>query len=110
LLSLDDDSLSVQEAADTCGVTYRTLPTMVRRGELPAVCRSCLVQAECLCYALSDGTMPGIFGGATPQERRRLALPTPSVMPGTHRRLRRWTANRPSPGGNDSSPWTEEIE
>jgi excisionase family DNA binding protein len=28
--------LSVQEAADACGVTYRTVYRMVRRGELPA--------------------------------------------------------------------------
>jgi excisionase family DNA binding protein len=33
---VDDDWLSVQEAADRCGLTYRTVYRMVRRGELAA--------------------------------------------------------------------------
>jgi excisionase family DNA binding protein len=33
---VDDDWLSVQEAADRCGVTYRTIYRMVPRGELAA--------------------------------------------------------------------------
>jgi excisionase family DNA binding protein len=31
-----EEWLSVQEAADLCGVTYRTVYRMLRRGELPA--------------------------------------------------------------------------
>jgi excisionase family DNA binding protein len=31
-----DGWLSVQQAADACGVTYRILWRMIRRGELPA--------------------------------------------------------------------------
>ena len=31
-----DDTLSVQQAADLCGATYRTIYRMVQRGELPA--------------------------------------------------------------------------
>jgi excisionase family DNA binding protein len=31
-----EDRLSVHEVADACGVAYRTLPGMVRRGELSA--------------------------------------------------------------------------
>jgi excisionase family DNA binding protein len=31
-----EDWLSVQEAADACGMAYRTMPAKVRRGELPA--------------------------------------------------------------------------
>ncbi len=33
---VEDDWLSVQKAADACGVTYRTIYRMVQRGELPA--------------------------------------------------------------------------
>jgi excisionase family DNA binding protein len=33
---VDDGWLSVQEAADCCGMAYRTMLGMVRRGEVPA--------------------------------------------------------------------------
>ena len=33
---VDDGWLSLQEAADRCGLTYRTLLRIVRRGELAA--------------------------------------------------------------------------
>jgi excisionase family DNA binding protein len=33
---VDDGWLSLQEVADACGATYRTVYRMVRRGELPA--------------------------------------------------------------------------
>jgi len=35
-VAVDDGWLSIQEAADACGVAYRTLLGMVRRPELPA--------------------------------------------------------------------------
>ena len=46
------------------------------RGELPAaevlgVCRSCPVRRPCLEYALATGD-PGVWGGTTAKERRRL--------------------------------------
>ena len=33
---------------------------------------SCPVKSECLEFALNDGIEFGIFGGATPQERKQL--------------------------------------
>jgi excisionase family DNA binding protein len=36
MCDVDDDWLSLQEAAERCGVAYRTLRAMVLRGELPA--------------------------------------------------------------------------
>lgn len=35
------------------------------------ICASCPVQAECLAYAQRNGLDFGIFGGATPEERRK---------------------------------------
>lgn len=37
------------------------------------VCRRCDVVAECLEYALSNSEEQGIYGGTSPQERRKLA-------------------------------------
>jgi WhiB family redox-sensing transcriptional regulator len=38
-----------------------------------AICRRCLVQRECLAYALDMGDkFPGIWGGTSGRERRRL--------------------------------------
>ncbi len=36
------------------------------------ICRACEVRAECLEYALERGERWGIYGGLSPQERRRL--------------------------------------
>lgn len=36
------------------------------------VCRSCVVRAECLEYALETGQRFGIYGGTSERERRRL--------------------------------------
>lgn len=38
-----------------------------------AVCARCPVRAECLEFALGNGLDEGVFGGLTPQERRKLA-------------------------------------
>ena len=35
-----------------------------------AVCATCPVQQRCLDHALQQGLNHGVFGGATPQERR----------------------------------------
>jgi WhiB family redox-sensing transcriptional regulator len=37
-----------------------------------AICNSCPVKSECLEFALRDEIEFGIFGGATPQERKAL--------------------------------------
>lgn len=39
-----------------------------------AICNSCDVREKCLQFALDDEIEFGIFGGATPQERKQLAL------------------------------------
>ena len=41
-------------------------------GPARAVCRVCPVRSECLTYAITTGQDDGIWGGTTPQERRRL--------------------------------------
>lgn len=38
-----------------------------------AVCARCPVKAECLGFALDNGLDHGVFGGTTPEERRKLA-------------------------------------
>ena len=45
---------------------------IVRRAK--SVCSSCAVRSECLTFALSfsDRSFPGIWGGTTEAERRRL--------------------------------------
>jgi WhiB family redox-sensing transcriptional regulator len=36
-----------------------------------AVCAGCLVTAECLAFAMADDSLVGVWGGTTPEERRR---------------------------------------
>jgi hypothetical protein len=36
------------------------------------VCTECLVQAACLAYAIAEDIAEGVWGGATPAERREL--------------------------------------
>jgi WhiB family redox-sensing transcriptional regulator len=36
------------------------------------ICRSCPVRTECLDWAVSTGQHEGVWGGMTPEERRRL--------------------------------------
>ena len=38
-----------------------------------AICDTCPVAKECLDFALSEDIEFGIFGGATPQERKAMA-------------------------------------
>ncbi len=40
--------------------------------EAKAVCRACVVRADCLEYALVNGEKFGIWGGLSERERRRL--------------------------------------
>lgn len=37
-----------------------------------ALCRTCPLQFACLEYAVSEGITYGVWGGTTPNERRRL--------------------------------------
>ena len=39
-----------------------------------SICATCPVQPECLEYGLKSETEHGVFGGATPAERRRIIL------------------------------------
>jgi WhiB family transcriptional regulator, redox-sensing transcriptional regulator len=39
-----------------------------------AVCHRCLVRSECLALALREGLTFGIFGGTTPEQRRKMRL------------------------------------
>ena len=40
--------------------------------EAKEVCRGCVVQSDCLEYALANGEKFGIWGGMSERERRRL--------------------------------------
>jgi len=64
------------------------------RGELSvpakAICRSCLVQPECLAFALDEGfRLAGIWGG-TSQNQRKVLLRSGKV---TGELVRRWGAH-----------------
>lgn len=37
-----------------------------------SVCQSCEIRAECLAWALENGEEHGVWGGLSPDERRRL--------------------------------------
>ena len=45
-------------------------PGAVQVRQAKSVCARCPVQAECLEYAVEAGLAHGVFGGATPHERR----------------------------------------
>lgn len=40
-----------------------------------AVCNGCLVQAECLLWAVDNGPLDGVWGGTTRRQRKRAARP-----------------------------------
>jgi WhiB family redox-sensing transcriptional regulator len=46
-------------------------PALMQIAAAKAVCARCPVTAECLAFALRTGESAGIFGGMTPEERRR---------------------------------------
>ncbi len=48
--------------------------------EAKAVCGRCLVQTECLEFALEDQTLDGIWGGTTRSERHKLRTGRPTVV------------------------------
>ena len=52
--------------------TERREDREVREARAKAICRECLVQRECLEYAIRLGEMHGIWGGLNETERRGL--------------------------------------
>ncbi|WP_219460340.1 WhiB family transcriptional regulator [Nonomuraea rhizosphaerae] len=50
-------------------------PSAVQEARAKAVCATCQVLTECRAYALTAGEAEGIWGGLTPQERRRTRFP-----------------------------------
>lgn len=48
----------------------KTVAGRVQYDAAKAVCGSCLVVADCLAYALTEGLDSGVFGGKSPAERR----------------------------------------
>lgn len=42
--------------------------------EAREICNSCQVQKECLAYAMTNHEKFGMWGGKTPQERRRIRM------------------------------------
>ncbi len=68
------DSLEWQGQANCLGVDPDLF--FPERGastrEAKSICAACLVQADCLEYALDHGEKFGIWGGTSERERRRL--------------------------------------
>lgn len=52
-----------------------TGPALLQITEAKAVCADCPVQQECLSDAIEAGLDFGVFGGATPNERRSPGMP-----------------------------------
>lgn len=50
-------------------------PSPLQEARAKAVCARCPVIDECRSYALREGETEGIWGGLTPQERRRTRFP-----------------------------------
>jgi WhiB family transcriptional regulator, redox-sensing transcriptional regulator len=50
-------------------------PTPAQEARAKAVCAGCQVLTECRSYALKAGEADGIWGGLTPEERRRSRFP-----------------------------------
>jgi WhiB family redox-sensing transcriptional regulator len=61
---------------DALCIEYPDLAWFPKQGEsaVPAkeVCARCLVQAECLTFAVSGEFLDGVFGGTSGSERRRM--------------------------------------
>jgi WhiB family redox-sensing transcriptional regulator len=49
-----------------------TGPALRQVSKAKAVCARCQIQPQCLRYALDAGSIQGIWGGTTEDERRRL--------------------------------------
>ncbi len=73
-LVAEDEDRSWQRQANCMGVDPDLF--FPERGsstrEAKEVCRGCVVQADCLEYAISHGEKFGIWGGVSERERRRI--------------------------------------
>jgi len=71
---IDPAELAWQEKANCMGVDPDLF--FPERGastrEAKGVCRGCVVQMDCLEYALANGEKFGIWGGMSERERRRI--------------------------------------
>lgn len=47
-------------------------PALRQVAKAKAICARCQIQQECLRYALDAGSIQGVWGGMTEEERRRL--------------------------------------
>jgi len=47
-------------------------PALRQVARAKAICARCPIQRECLSYALAAGSIQGVWGGMTEEERRRL--------------------------------------
>ncbi|MEV4562451.1 WhiB family transcriptional regulator [Nonomuraea sp. NPDC049419] len=54
-------------------------PTPPQEARAKAICAGCQVVEECRAYALDAGESEGIWGGLTPEERRRTRLTRPTA-------------------------------
>lgn len=48
-------------------------PALRQVAQAKAICARCPIQRDCLRYALDAGSIQGVWGGMTEEERRRLA-------------------------------------
>ena len=48
-------------------------PALRQVAQAKAICTRCQIQRECLRYALDAGSIQGVWGGMTEEERHRLA-------------------------------------
>lgn len=58
-------------------------PSRLQEADAKAVCAGCQVLTECREYALRAGESEGIWGGMTPEERRRARFPAGWRAPAT---------------------------
>jgi len=63
------------------GALLPLAPSPVQEARAKAVCATCQVLDECRSYALKAGEADGIWGGLTPEERRRCRLPAGANRP-----------------------------
>lgn len=70
----DDDESWRQAAACKGRDTEMFYPAVGYPGPAAAkaVCHGCAIRSQCLEYALANGERFGVWGGLSPQERRRL--------------------------------------
>ncbi|GAA2990404.1 hypothetical protein GCM10017559_08020 [Streptosporangium longisporum] len=91
-MSWDKDAACRRESKELMfPLSYAAENPQVR--EAKAVCRSCPITSACLAYALERGEPEGIWGGQTPQERRRSRTDTFTPVPAPVRKpQQQWTS------------------